>query len=287
MIHIVTDSGAHFPTPHIAPNVIVVPNTLTIAGKSYREGVDLGTEEALRLIATQQTAPTITPPSVAEYSEVLTRLARDTDGILVIVTSKALSGSWANARQAAEALSGHCPLMVIDSRMVSTGLALLIKLGIRTIERGESFDEVVRVVRGGVERVYAVYYSDSMDYLMQNHLMPPSHSILGMMLGLKPVIAIEEGEIIPIEKVRTRTQGLDRIVEFAAEFTDIEDVMIAQQRIGITEATRHLQERLAVEFPGRHFPHTIYGASLAALIGVDALGLVILEREGNNSDDEF
>lgn len=287
MIHIVTDSGAHFPTPHIAPNVIVVPNTLTIAGKSYREGVDLGTEEALRLIATQQTAPTITPPSVADYSEVLTRLARDTDGILVIVTSKALSGSWANARQAAEALSGHCPLMVIDSRMVSTGLALLIKLGIRTIERGESFDEVVRVVRGGVERVYAVYYSDSMDYLMQNHLMPPSHSILGMMLGLKPVIAIEEGEIIPIEKVRTRTQGLDRIVEFAAEFTDIEDVMIAQQRIGITEATRHLQERLAVEFPGRHFPHTIYGASLAALIGVDALGLVILEREGNNSDDEF
>jgi len=287
MIHIVTDSGAHFPTPHIAPNVIVVPNTLTIAGKSYREGVDLGTEEALRLIATQQTAPTITPPSVAEYSEVLTRLARDTDGILVLLTSKALSGSWANARQAAEALSGHCPLMVIDSRMVSTGLALLIKLGIRTIERGESFDEVVRVVRGGVERVYAVYYSDSMDYLMQNHLMPPSHSILGMMLGLKPVIAIEEGEIIPIEKVRTRTQGLDRIVEFAAEFTDIEDVMIAQQRIGITEATRHLQERLAVEFPGRHFPHTIYGASLAALIGVDALGLVILEREGNNSDDEF
>ncbi len=287
MIHIVTDSGAHFPTPHIAPNVIVVPNTLTIAGKSYREGVDLGTEEALRLIATQQTAPTITPPSVADYSEVLTRLARDTDGILVLLTSKALSGSWANARQAAEALSGHCPLMVIDSRMVSTGLALLIKLGIRTIERGESFDEVVRVVRGGVERVYAVYYSDSMDYLMQNHLMPPSHSILGMMLGLKPVIAIEEGEIIPIEKVRTRTQGLDRIVEFAAEFTDIEDVMIAQQRIGITEATRHLQERLAVEFPGRHFPHTIYGASLAALIGVDALGLVILEREGNNSDDEF
>jgi len=287
MIHIVTDSGAHFPTPHIAPNVIIVPNTLTIAGKSYREGVDLGTEEALRLIATQQTAPTITPPSVADYSEVLTRLARDTDGILVLLTSKALSGSWANARQAAEALSGHCPLMVIDSRMVSTGLALLIKLGIRTIERGESFDEVVRVVRGGVERVYAVYYSDSMDYLMQNHLMPPSHSILGMMLGLKPVIAIEEGEIIPIEKVRTRTQGLDRIVEFAAEFTDIEDVMIAQQRIGITEATRHLQERLAVEFPGRHFPHTIYGASLAALIGVDALGLVILEREGNNSDDEF
>lgn len=287
MIHIITDSGAHFPTSHIAPNVIIVPNTLTIAGKPYREGIDLGNDEALRLIAGQPTAPLLTPPSIADYTEVIARLTRDTEGIIVLPTSRELSASWQNARRAAEAFSAHCPLMVIDSRAVSTALALLVKLAARTVESGAAFDEVVRVTRGAVERVYAVYYTDSMDYLMQNAIMSPSHGILGMMLGLKPVIALEEGKLVPIEKVRNRTQGLDRIVEFAVEFTDIEDVMIAQPRIGITEATRHLQERLAVEFPGRHFPHAIYGAALATLIGVDALGLVILEREGKLEDDDL
>lgn len=287
MIHIVTDSGAHFPTPHIAPNVTIVPNILTIGGRSYREGLDLGSEEALRLIAAQNQTPVVTPPSVADYTDVLTRLARDTNGIIVLPTSRELSKSWENASHAAEALSAHCPLMVINSQAVSTGLALLVKLAVRTSETGVDFDEVVRVTRGAVDRLYAVYYAETMDYLMHNQIMPQSHSILGMMLGLKPVIALEEGHIVPIEKVRTRTQGLDRIVEDAAEFTDIEDVMIAQPRIGITEGTRHLQERLAVEFPGRHFPHTIYGASLAALIGIDALGLIILEREGTSTDDDF
>ncbi len=123
----------------------------------------------------------------------------------------------------------HCPLMVIDSRTISTGLALLVKLAVRTIESGVDFDEVVRVTRGAVDRLYAVYFAESMDYLMHNHIMPQSHSILGMMLGLKPVIALEEGKIVPIEKVRTRTQGPSRIVEFAVEFTDIDDVMIAQR----------------------------------------------------------
>lgn len=288
MIHIVTDSGAHFPTPHIAINVTVIPNRLTIAGKTYREGVDIGAEEALRLIAAQTSAPTITPPSVQDYSDVFTRLARDTQGIVAILTSRTLSQSWANARAAGEALSGHCPLMVIDSRTVSTGQALLVRLATRLIEAGgATFDDVVKAVRGAVERVYAVYYTESMDFLMQNHIMPASHGILGMMLNLKPVLAVEEGEIVPIEKVRTRTQGLDRLVEFAVEFTDLEEAMIAQPRVGITEGTRHLQERLAFEFPGRHFPHAIYGASLAALIGTDALGLVILEREGTTENDDF
>ena len=86
MIHIVTDSGAHFPTPHIAPNVTIVPNTLTMGGKTYREGLDLGSEESLRLITAQNQIPAVVPPGVAEYTDVLTRLARDTDGIIVLPT---------------------------------------------------------------------------------------------------------------------------------------------------------------------------------------------------------
>jgi fatty acid-binding protein DegV len=107
------------------------------------------------------------------------------------------------------------------------------------------------------------------------------------MLGVKPFLGVENGRLLPIEKVRTRAQAIDRLVEFAIEFTDIEDVVILQHKSYISEQTRAIQDRLAVEFPDMYFPYSTYGASLAALIGADATGMVILEQEVEPMDDGF
>lgn len=286
-VHVVTDSSAHFASPHAVPNVSIVPNILTIDGKRYREGVDISTEEAMHLIGQQPSVPTVQPPSIADYLDVFGRLSRDCEGIISIHASRELSGSWANAKTAAQQLMGHCKMMVIDSRTLSTAQGLLARLALRAIGEHPTFDDVVRVVRGAVERLYSVYYVESLEFLMQNQLLAPSHSVLSMMLNVKPVLTLEAGQLVPMEKVRTRAQGIERIVEFAAEFIDIEDALIVQPKAGVTEGSRQLQERLAVEFPNRHFLQTVYGASLAALIGTDATGLVILEREEDGTLDDF
>lgn len=286
-VYVVTDSSAHFASPHVAPNVSIVPNVLTIAGKRYREGVDISTEEAMHLIGQQSSAPTVEPPSVADYLDVFGRLARDCDSIISIHASRELSGSWANAKAAAQQLMGHCKMMVIDSRTLSTAQGLLARLALRAISEQPTFDDVVRVVRGAVERLYSVYYVESVDFLMQGGILAPSHSVLSMLLNIKPVLTLEEGRLVPMEKVRSRAQGIERIVEFAAEFIDIEDALIVQPKAGVTEGSRQLHERLGAEFPNRHFLQAVYGASLAALIGTDATGLVILEREEDGTLDDF
>ncbi len=89
--------------------ITVVPNKISIAGKTYREGVDLSAEDALKLIAHQPYAPLITVPSEAQYTEVYTRLARSCDAIISIHASWELLPSWENAMAAARLLSGHCP----------------------------------------------------------------------------------------------------------------------------------------------------------------------------------
>jgi fatty acid kinase fatty acid binding subunit len=277
--HIVTDSCAHFPTPqsiHQYP-MTVVPNVITVAGKPYREGIDLTAEETFRLLAHQSYAPTVTSPSESEYFEVYNRLARTCDGIISIHASREIFPSWHNAREAAVRMAGHCKIEVVDSQSLSAGQAMLVKVAARAIEQNEPFDDIVRSVRGAVERVYSVFYVESMDYLLQNKIMDPSHTILGAMLGIKPFLTMENGHIVPMEKVKTRVQAVERLVEFAAEFTEMEDAIILQHKPYLSDQTRMLQERLALEFPGRHFPYALYGPSLAALIGVDATGFVVLE----------
>lgn len=291
-IAVVTDSFAHFvggsqgATPKSMP-VTVIPNKITIGGRMYREGVDLSAEEAFRLLAHQPYAPAITPPSVHDYLDVYNRLIPTSSGIISIHASREMSQSWQNARTAAQQLLGHCPIVVIDSQTLSAGQAMLVQLALRAIEHEDSLDEIVRIVRGAVERVYSVFYVESMDYLMQNKIMEPSHSILGTMLNIKPVLSIEHGRLHAMEKVRTRAQAIERLVEFAIEFTGIEDAVIVQHKPFVTEQTRMLQDRLATEFPGRVFPHMLYGPALASLIGTDAIGLVMLEQEPDRIEDGF
>jgi len=288
-ISIVTDSCAHFSTPHFTQQVpiTVVPFKVNIAGKMYREGVDISAEDALQLIAHQPTAPRVFPPSKNDYVEVFTRLARHSEAIISIHSSRKMYGSWDNGHAAAQGLMGHCEIAVIDSQTLSAGQAMLVRLAGRAIEQEATLDDVVRVVRGAVERIYSVYYVETMDYLLQNKLMDSSHAILGTMLGVKPFLTMEHGLLVPMEKVRTRPQAIERLVEFVIEFTEIEDAVIAQHTAHINEHTRTLQDRLAAEFPGRYFPHTIHGPSLAALIGHNATGLVILESPIEELDDDF
>lgn len=274
--HIVTDSYAHFAEQF---PVTVVPNRITIAGRTYREGIDISAEKALRLIDKEPQPPIVTPPSVAEYVDVYARLARTHKAIISIHTSRELASGWENAREAANQLAGSCDIVVIDSQTICAGQAMLVRVAAKALAQYETLDEVVQAIRGAVERIYSVFYVETIDYLLQNHIMSSSHALLGMMLGVKPFLTIEAGQLKPIEKVRTRAQAVERMVEFLVEFEELEDAVILQNKPNMSEQTRMLQDRLSLEFPGRYFPYTMYSPSLAAIIGTDASGLVILETE--------
>jgi DegV family protein with EDD domain len=284
--HIVTDSSAHFAHPQLTSQypVTVVPNVLHIAGEDYREGVDLTAEQALELIAHQITPPTITPPSVDDYVAVYTHLAHFNDAIVSIHTSRDISDSWKNARAAAQQLEDHVKIAVIDSRTIDAAQGMVVRAATRIIEETDDMDDIIKAVRGATERVYCIYYVESLDYLMRNNLMAPSHALLSAVHKTMPLITVEDGLILAMEKIRTRSQAIDRLVDFAIEFVDLEDALILHHRMHMSEQTRALSDRLSSEFPSKHFPHTVYSPSLAALIGADATGLVILEEAWDDDD---
>ncbi|GAB4528307.1 MAG: DegV family protein [Anaerolineae bacterium] len=278
MIHIVTDSAAQFTKPLYVKQhpVTILPNKLTIGDKVYREGEDIPHERALDAIARQGTPPTLTTPSVEEYAALYAQLARTHEAIISIHASREMYSNWQNASLAAQQID---KVHVVDSQVTCVALGMLVQVALQAVDAGKSADEVVRIVRGAAERVFSMYYVETVDYLHHHHILTPSHSILGAMLGVKPLLGLENGRLVPTEKMKTRVQGVERLVEFAVEFTDVEDAVIVQPKTTATEYTRQLQERLALDFPDRTFPVMVYSASLGALIGTDALGIVILEEE--------
>jgi DegV family protein with EDD domain len=287
-VRIVTDSSAQFIDPSIIQryNITVVPLTIEMGDQKYREGSEIDAETFFRKVGEHPSKPILHAPSVDEFAEIYARLNRETDQILSLHISRLMHDTWQNAKGATQTLLGRCEIAVVDSQTASVGLAMLVEAAARMAEETRNLDDIVRAVRSMVERIYAIFYVESLAYLHKGGLVSESQAILGGMLGIKPFLTIEEGELITMEKVRTKPQAIDKLVEFVTEFAAVEQLVILQNSAHVTEQTRMLQERLAIEFSPRLYPVVTYKPSLGTYIGPDAMGIIVFESETEEFGDE-
>ena len=278
MVHIVTD-GAAATDPSIARRlgIAVVPLTIRIEGKDYRDGVEIETEELLLRMHRERIRPRVVGPTAGDFHEVYSRLTRETDQIISLHSSASLSSTQREAQTAATAFLGRCDIVVMNSETLSLGLDLLVQEAAELARSAVPLNDIVRHIRGMIRHVYIVLVTETLDYLEHSGRVSPTQAILGTMLDIKPFLAIEDGEIIPMEKVRGRDRAIDKLIEFASEFSEVERIAILQSTPYATDETRALRERLSVIAPGHEYPVLMYGPLLASHIGPDATGLVVYE----------
>lgn len=280
-IRVVVDSSADFASLSVLErhNIVMVPGAIHFGDDTFIDRVEMEPEAFLKRMGETAHLPTVSAPSAQQYADVFARLNRETDKIISLHNSRALSNSYQNGKMASQTLLGRCDIAVIDSMTTSAGLGLLAEAAAKMAERTQSMDDVVRIIRGVVSRIYSIFYVDTLSTLQQRELLGEAQSIIGTMLGIKPFLTIEDGHLITMEKVRTRSQAVDKLVEFVMEFTAIEKLVILQHSPFMSDAVRLLQDRLAAELSQRNFPTVIYGATLGALLGTDATGVVVMERD--------
>jgi DegV family protein with EDD domain len=277
-VTIVTDSATTI-EPLVAKqlDVTILPLIVRIDGQDYQDGADLDHEGLLLRMARDRIRPHIVGPTADDFRRVYTRLTRSTDQIISLHSSASLTRICQEAQKATDEFRGRCDIVVMDSETLSLGLDILIREATRLANASVTLNEILRQIRGLMQRIYIVLITDTLDYLEHSHLISPAQAILGTMLGIKPFLALEEGKIIPMEKVRSRERALDKLAEFANEFSNIEQMAILQSTPYPTDETKMLLERLALITPDRQFPIMLYGPLLASHIGPDAMGLVVYE----------
>lgn len=281
-VRIVTDSSAQFLDPAVVKRfgISIVPTTIHFGGQTFREGIDLDAEDFFQYILTEgMPAPTLEAPSVADFIREFGRLSRKTERIVAIHMAQGLSDAWKNAQIARESFLGRSEIIVVDSMTTSVGLGFLTETAARAAASTDSLGTVVRAIRGAVPRIYSVFYVETLDYLFRNELIGEAQAILGKILGIKPFLTVENSKLVPMEKVRTRSQAVDKLIEFVSEFSAVEHIVILQNTPHITDQTRLLQDRLAAKFEGHNFPVMMYGPTLGTHLGPDGVGIVVYEAE--------
>jgi DegV family protein with EDD domain len=214
-----------------------------------------------------------------EFQQVFARLNRKTEEILVLLSSGKLSDAYQQARAAARAFLGRCRIVVLDSMSASWGLRLMVQAAAEAADQGRSLDEIVRLVRGLLPHVYLVFFVERLDYLEQGGRLGPAQALLGTMLQIKPLLLVEDGEIVSMEKVRTRLQAVEKLVDFVAEFARVQKVVILHSPVDneINNLVPELRSQLDLALPGKEFETIEYDPVLACHLGPEALGVVVYE----------
>jgi DegV family protein with EDD domain len=277
-VRIVTDSAAYLSPALVRESgIAIVPFHVQVGGQAYLDGIDLDTAEYYRLLRDEGLEATVSPPTVEEYYRTYNELAESMGEILSIHPPESLTPAVNNARQAARMLLGRCEITVVDSRTISLGLGILVEAAVRAANEGRSFEEIVRIVRGLVPRIYIVFFSEGLEYLKRGGRIGEAQALLGTMLGIKPFLTLEEGEIQPMEKVRTREEAIEKLAEFVSEFDTIERLAIIRGMHERSAEIEFLTERLHTLFPELEAPVIHYGPVLASHIGPDNLGVIVYE----------
>jgi DegV family protein with EDD domain len=280
-VAIVTDSTAYL-EPGVAQElgITVVPLGIHIGDETLRDGIDITPEAFFQRLERGGPLPRTTSPSVQSFEQVYADLHTRTDQILSIHLSGQLSQTVHQAQRGAESLLGRCEIAVIDSLTTSLGLGILATAAAKAAREGTTLDEIVRLIRGMIPHIYIVFYVNEMSYLERGRRIGRAQAILGSMLNIKPLLFMEDGEIIPLEKVRTHEKAIEKLFEFVAEFSELEQAAIVQRYATPTKETKLLLERLEQLFPTVKFPVIQYGPVLASHVGPSAMGVVVYETPG-------
>lgn len=277
---IVTDVTAFLDPDLIAQHQItVLPIEIRFGTETFLISSRQSWQEFFEYIADRPAEETQISIPFAALEEAFDRLSRETGEVLVIPSSGSLTGALAQAQKAARSFLGRCRIQLMDSMSISWGLGLLVRSAAEAAAQGHPLDAIVRRVRGMLPHIYLIFAVERLDYLERGGRLGSAQALLGSMLKIHPILLVEDGEIVPVEKVRTRTMALEKLTDFVAEFASIQQVVLLKSPLegGNGAKLAELRELLSMALLGKSFETIEYDPVLACHLGPDAIGIVVYE----------
>ena len=218
-VRVVTDSACDLPDDLIERDGIeVVPLTIRFGKEELVDRKELSTDEFWRRLADSDVLPETSAPSAGAFEAAFRRqIADGATGIICINLSSKLSATMQSAQVAAQAVQADCPVVVVDSLMVSMGLGSLCLTAARRAADGDSLESIVANVTDRRNRSKLYGTLDTLEFLKKGGRVGNARALLGSMLAIKPVLEVRDGEVEEAGKVRTRSKALRLLVERVKE----------------------------------------------------------------------
>ena len=216
-VAIVTDSTTYLPAEYQDRYLIrTVPVMIIWSGQELYDGVDIQPDDFYRRLEDAPEMPTTSQPSPADIKEIFEDLLTQGHDILGIFISSKLSGTFTSAEQALAMLPGE-NIRIIDSNTGAMGAGWPILSAARAAQKDASLEQCAAIAERGLANVGIFLLLDTLEYLHRGGRIGRAQRFLGTALKLKPILEVVDGEFLGVERVRTDTKAIQRLVDLTVD----------------------------------------------------------------------
>ena len=239
----------------------------------WRDG-EKSLEDMFEEVKEKDILPSTSQPPIGEFTQIYKKLVEEGKKVISLHTSSTLSGTYQTACLAAKDVCKEikgADIRVFDSKSAgpvisNMGIAILKK-----IDEGVSMDEIAEYTSDVIERSETFFTVATLDYLKKGGRIGAVNSLFGNLLSIKPIIHLNDGELVVEDKVRTMKKALKKMAELTKEYAPFESIAIAHA--ADNERGEFLREIVEKMYPGVPILYTGMGTVLAAHLGPGIIGV--------------
>lgn len=209
-IKIIVDSGCDMAGSE-SPYLKVVPLTISFGETQYKDGVTLSHKEFYEKLVVSDELPKTSQVPPYDFEEAIREVVDTGETPIVITISSKLSGTYNSARIAASAFDEK--VYVVDSENVAIGEKILVQYALRMIEENMEAEEIVEELEKSKKKICLAALLDTLEYLRKGGRVSNVAGVVGGMLSIKPVVAIQNGEVVVLGKARGTKNGNKQLTQ--------------------------------------------------------------------------
>jgi len=278
-IKVVTDSTSDLPAD-VAESlgIEVVPLNVHFGSDVYKDRVNLMPDTFYDKLINGDVLPTTSQPSVGEFIDVYERLGSDADGIVSVHISEKLSGTMNSARLASQQANADCPIEVVDTFQVSMGVGICAMEAAEVANSGGDMNQVILAARNAVTRSQCFFMLETLEFLQKGGRIGKAQALIGNLLKIRPMLMLQEGEVHPLGRERTRRKGIAKLVDTVEELAPISGLAVMYST-GPYEAQTLAQNVSKFMIEGREPMVLQIGPVIGTYAGPDTLGIALISAK--------
>lgn len=209
-IRIVTDSASDILPPH-RPELTVLPMCVSFGGEQYLDGVELSHRQFYEKLIEGEALPTTSQIAPGQFEDAFHAAVDAGETVVAVVLSAKLSGTWQSASIAAESFPGR--VFVVDSENATIGERILVERALELVDQGLEAADIAARLEEEKKDIRLVALLDTLEYLKRGGRISPAIAMVGGILSIKPVVAVQEGEVVMLGKARGSKNGSNLLVQ--------------------------------------------------------------------------
>ena len=280
-VRIITDSACDIPPEEArALGIEVLPITVMFGDREYLDGVTLSNRAFFEKLVESDALPHTCQITPFQYGEAFRAAKAAGEEAVCLTLSGRLSGCWNSACLAAEDYEN---VTVVDSENVSIGMRILVLLAARLRDEGLSAAEIAARLEAQKKRVRLLALLDTLEYLKKGGRISPAVAFAGGILSIKPVVAVQKGEVALIGKARGSKNGNNLLTQFVQQSGGIDfSLPYALGYSGLSDALlqKYIQDSEALyKDHVRELPVCCIGSTIGTYAGPGAVGVAFFSAE--------